>query len=525
MFLRISCKLQPINTSYQNTTLRLLSSQVQTNSIDITSKGFETDYKNALPYSKIPGPSAFTFLRSVLPGGKYCGKNIDEVSKEFRREYGDLYKFPSIFGSQGFVATNKPEDFQTIFRTEGHWPDRTELKTIVYYRTKIRPDIFGKYSGLANSQGKEWGDFRSAVNPAMMHPKNTKIYIPKVDEVATDFVNRIHQIRDPKTKEAPENFSNDLNRWALEAVSVIAMDTRLGLLHDKHDKRSAKLIQGAKDAFKLSFDLEFKPSLWKFFSTPQFKKLIEALDAVTDVSCEIIDEAQEQLKNKPRGSPSDEESVLEKLLQIDPLIAKVMAIDMLFGGMDTTSSTATSLLYFLAKNPEKQEILRKEIMTILPSKDSLLTVENMKNVPYLRACLKESLRMFPTVGVNVRRAGQNLVLQGYQIPKGTMITMGTNMLQNEDKYYPNADKFEPERWLKKDGLPAPAKSAHPFIFLPFGFGPRMCAGKRFAEMEIETLIARIIRNFQVEWHHPDLKFVFTSVYVPADKLLFTFKDI
>lgn len=164
-------------------------------------------------------------------------------------------------------------------------------------------------------------------------------------------------------------------------------------------------------------------------------------------------------------------------------------------------------------------------MTILPNKDSLLTADNMKHLPYLRACIKESLRILPTIAGNVRGAGQNIVLQGYQIPKGTAVLMASDILQKEDKHFPNADKFNPERWLKKDGAPAPAKLAHPFIFLPFGFGPRMCAGKRFAEMEIETLTARIIRNFQVEWNHPDLKFTFTSVNVPISKLLFTFKDI
>ncbi|CAD7090148.1 unnamed protein product [Hermetia illucens] len=525
MFLRPSCKLQVISIRCQNAAPRLFSTQVHANSIDITANKFGNKYETALPYSEIPGPSAFTFLKNALPGGKCFAKDFDEITKIYRQEYGDLFKFPSLFGSLEFVTTHKPEDFQTVFRTEGQWPARSELKTMTYYRTKMRPDIYGKHSGLVNVQGKEWGDFRSAVNPTMMQPRNTMVYIPKVDAVAMDFVKRIHQIRDPKTKEAPENFEHELNKWALESVAVIALDTRLELLNDNYNKRSAKLIQASKDSFRLMFELEFKPSLWRFISTPKFKQMIEALDVVTNVSCEIIDEAREKFNNKRESSRNDDESVLEKLLQIDPSLAKVMAVDMLFGGVETTSSTTTCLLYLLAKNPEKQEILRQEIMTKLPTKDSLLTVENMKHFPYLRACLKESLRMLPIIAGHIRTTSQNIVLQGYQIPKGTTVAMGVNRLQIDDKYFPNAEKFEPERWLKKDGVPAPAKSAHPFIFLPFGFGPRMCVGKRFAEMEIETLVARILRNFRVEWHHPDLKFKFTSLKVPVDKLLFTFKDI
>jgi cytochrome P450 family 12 len=75
----------------------------------------------------------------------------------------------------------------------------------------------------------------------------------------------------------------------------------------------------------------------------------------------------------------------------------------------------------LAKNPEKQQKLREELLTILPSKDSPLTPENMRNLPYLRAVIKEGLRIFaPTVGT-VRAAGQDMVLQGYQIPEDVRI--------------------------------------------------------------------------------------------------------
>lgn len=82
-----------------------------------------------------------------------------------------------------------------------------------------------------------------------------------------------------------------------------------------------------------------------------------------------------------------------------------------------TSSSAIGVLYCLAKNPDKQEILRKEIMNILPDKDTPLTSENMKNMPYLRAVIKEGMRMYsPTIG-NIRRTSKNLVLQGYHVPQ------------------------------------------------------------------------------------------------------------
>lgn len=67
-------------------------------------------------------------------------------------------------------------------------------------------------------------------------------------------------------------------------------------------------------------------------------------------------------------------------------------------------------------------------------------------------------------------------------------------LQNSDVYYQDSDKFIPERWLKnveqEEGCPQHAKNSNPFSYLPFGFGSRMCIGRRFAEMEIEVLLLR-----------------------------------
>lgn len=77
-----------------------------------------------------------------------------------------------------------------------------------------------------------------------------------------------------------------------------------------------------------------------------------------------------------------------------------------------------SVLYCLAKNPDKQEILREEVLKILPCKDSKLDTKSLDNIPYMRAVIKESLRCYPVINGNFRRTGQDIVLQGYQIPKG-----------------------------------------------------------------------------------------------------------
>lgn len=152
-----------------------------------------------------------------------------------------------------------------------------------------------------------------------------------------------------------------------------------------------------------------------------------------------------------------------------------------------------SVMYNLATHPDKQEKLRDEVMRILPTKETRLTAESLANAPYLRACLKEAARINPVTAGNARTAGQDVVISGYQIPKGTKLSLALLHLQLNENHYERSMEFIPERWLKSDNADCPVKSAretNPFTYLPFGFGPRSCIGKRFAELETEVLVLR-----------------------------------
>lgn len=151
--------------------------------------------------------------------------------------------------------------------------------------------------------------------------------------------------------------------------------------------------------------------------------------------------------------------------------------------------SSITTMYHLAKNPEKQAKLREEILAKLPDKSSTLTPQNMANMPYLRACIKEAARLNPVTLGNIRTLPHDVVMSGYLINKGIEVSTSNNALMNDDQYYKDSGKFLPERFLK-DCDNAEIKGKHPFVYLPFGFGPRMCVGRRFAELEMEVLLAK-----------------------------------
>lgn len=157
----------------------------------------------------------------------------------------------------------------------------------------------------------------------------------------------------------------------------------------------------------------------------------------------------------------------------------------------------------------------------------------MKNMPYLRAVIKESLRLYPLALGNGRVIKSDLVLNGYQVPNKTQITMLSTGLLTDNDHYPRGKEFLPERWMRPSKeatangeCPHALKASSPFIYLPFGFGPRMCIGKRIVEMELELGIARLIRNFNVEFNYPTEN-AFKSVLIntPNIPLKFKFTDV
>uniref|UniRef100_A0A1B0DMP1 Uncharacterized protein n=1 Tax=Phlebotomus papatasi TaxID=29031 RepID=A0A1B0DMP1_PHLPP len=84
--------------------------------------------------------------------------------------------------------------------------------------------------------------------------------------------------------------------------------------------------------------------------------------------------------------------------------------------------------------------------------------------------------------------------------------MGNQATQMDAKYFDNPSEFKPERWIRPPNskITCPVNAAsHPFSYLPFGFGVRMCLGRRFAEMEIESLVSRLVRSYYIEWKYPE----------------------
>lgn len=205
------------------------------------------------------------------------------MHRKIRSEYGQIAKLPGLLGNKGIILIYDADDFEQMFRNEGIWPNRRGIATFDIYRKKVRPEIFKNLGGLITDQGESWSRTRSIVSPILLKPSIVNAYIPLVDGIANEFVTRIKSLRD-ENFETPANFGCELNKWALESISAIALDQRLNIMSDEDNvtnSKSRELIEAVDEFFRLSFELELKPSLWRYFETPKYKQLMKCFDKMT----------------------------------------------------------------------------------------------------------------------------------------------------------------------------------------------------------------------------------------------------
>lgn len=164
------------------------------------------------------------------------------MHRAMRNDFGDVVRIPGLLGRADTLLAFKPCIFEKVFRTEGQFPRRRGLETFIYYRKKWRPEIFGDTGGLLSEHGAKWLDVRSKVNPVMLQPKVVKMYVEKVDQVAIEFLDKMRMMRNKESQEMPDNFGHELNCWALETIGVIALDQRLGILHDAQHVHGQTII-------------------------------------------------------------------------------------------------------------------------------------------------------------------------------------------------------------------------------------------------------------------------------------------
>ncbi|KAJ4432916.1 hypothetical protein ANN_15173 [Periplaneta americana] len=165
---------------------------------------------------------------------------------------------------------------------------------------------------------------------------------------------------------------------------------------------------------------------------------------------------------------------------------------------DTSTATLTFALYEMSQNPDVQQRLRMEIEDVLATHGPEVSYDAIQKMTYLEMVMSETHRKYPIVPFLDRKCVSDYTLlspsgkEALVISRGTGIMIPVTGFHYDPEYFPDPERFDPERFSEEN-----KKSIPRFSYLPFGDGPRSCIGMRFALMQNKAALIHILRNFQV----------------------------
>jgi cytochrome P450 len=227
----------------------------------------------------------------------------------------------------------------------------------------------------------------------------------------------------------------------------------------------------------------------RWWPSERNKRMVRALDAMDGVIERLI--ASRRRHGKDKGDlmshivfAMDEQGGMSDKQMRDELMTLV------FAGHETTAHTLTWAWYLLARNRDKLEKAHQELDQRLGGNP--IGVGDLRDLPYLEMCLKESLRRLPAVWIYGRETRTDVRLGDYFFPKGAILAVSPLALGRNPKYFDEPLKYRPERWTREFERQLPRGA-----YVPFAAGPRVCLGKQFAMMEMRIVLGTLMQNVDI----------------------------
>ena len=320
-------------------------------------------------------------------------------------------------------------------------------------------------------------------------------YVEHIDRVAAAVV-----ADDWVTNDARFLFHPAVKELTLDIASVVFMGHEPGTDHDLVTKinqaftittrSGGAIIRTPVPPFKWWRGLQARKTLEDYFTARVAERRdSEGTDMLT-VLCHTTDDD---------GNSFTDEDVVNHM------------IFLMMAAHDTSTSTLTTMAYHLAANPYWQERCREESARL---GDGPLDIDALEKLETLDLVINESLRLVTPLPFNVRRTVRDTELLGYYLPAGTNINLWPALNHRLPELWTDPEKFDPDRFAE----PRAEHKRHRYAFAPFGGGAHKCIGMVFGQLEIKTIMHRLLRRYRLEPPHPDYRprYDYAGMPVPID---------
>ena len=381
------------------------------------------------------------------------------------RDLGDISHVS--MGPVEWYQLNTPELVKEVFVT----------KSKIFGKTDRFKKILGTVDGqgLVLSEGDFWLRQRRIIQPSFNHDKLAdygRVMVAKTDEII-----------DKWTNEQKLDLLEEMTHTTLGIISKILFGIDVG--------DDAKKLGDAVSTISLCLFREFSD----IFQFPEWLPIPSKIEKRKAVA--VLDDMIERAMRRSEEEAEHDTIISSILAAVDiegdgkgmtREQARDEAITMFNAGHDSTASGLAWCWYLLCQNEAVYQEFIAQVDSLGGKSPGFM---DLAKVPMAAEIAKEALRLYPPAWTLPRQANEESELNGYTIPKGSLMNIFPCILQRDPRYFERPDEFVPSRFSKANEHSIPN-----FAWVPFGAGPRACIGKDFALMEMQLVLVRIAQRFR-----------------------------
>ncbi|WNJ17765.1 cytochrome P450 [Pontibacter sp. G13] len=333
-------------------------------------------------------------------------------------------------------------------------------------------------NGLLTNEGDFWKKQRRSIQPAF--------HRTRIADMTTQMAAQTDALMD---------------EWEELGVSQLDLQSEMGQLTrdiislalfgpENYDPAESKMLSDALFCFRnYANDRMKNPFMAPLFVPTEYNRTFKSYRK--DLQRIVFDAIHACEQSYTEGAPT----IVQMLMEIGRETGETMSHQQLYdeivtiyvAGQETTTNALFFLFHLLATHPEVERKVLAEVDGM--ASDGLPTVEEIRGLSYCRMVIQETLRIYPPAWAISRTNLEADHVCGYHIPKGTIQFLPLYALHHDESYWGDPAVFRPERWA--DG------AKHRDMYLPFGSGPRVCIGNEFSLLEMQVVMAVLLRRFRL----------------------------
>ncbi|HWO43958.1 MAG TPA: cytochrome P450 [Candidatus Eisenbacteria bacterium] len=376
------------------------------------------------------------------------------------REYGDVAQFPTAFGPLYLV--NHPE----------------YVRAVLHSSTSVRVSMLkmGLGEGLLTSEGSYWRSQRRRMQPAF-HQQCMESFA----SIISDTTKELLQQWEPAADSGDViDVAAEMNRLTLRIIGKALFGVDFAPVAEKLSTAITTMLAHLK---QLSF---FAPS--NTISGSRQRLFQKGMKTIDDVVYGIIAE---------RRKGEERRDFLGLLLDADGAQnvlsdrqVRDEVVTMFIAGHETTANMLAWTWYLLARHPEVERRLYREIDGLLAGR--MPGFQDVPKLPYTKMVIQESMRIYPPVVLLYRKVFADREFGGFFIPSGSTIAVSPYTTHRHPDFWEDAERFDPERFTPERHANRPH-----YAYFPFGGGPHLCMGNVFAMMEGAVILSAIAARYSL----------------------------